>query len=179
MKGIQLAADVHKDIAQKVEPGYIEGWKARVSSGLRSMPQLRPYGPASARVLSPVSKSACRKGGWRTWRCCPGERCRRVVVPQALGRSWNRNVRCIVGVRGPGKPWCSCEPQCRRSVSPYSTSCIVRASVMLLVDSEQRREPLGKYLRRVPEEAELVGCPDRSTGGVPEGRKPAVLRNAA
>ena len=58
---------------KRLSPGQSEGWKVRGSSDLRPMPQIRSCGLASARVLSPVSKSACRKGGvenlaWLHWR---------------------------------------------------------------------------------------------------------------
>ena len=56
---------------------------------------------------------------------------------------------------------------------------LFRAIVMLLVDGERPRVPLGKYRRSIPEEKKLVGCRDRSRGGISEGREAAVLRKAA
>ena len=123
-------------------------------------------------MLSPVSKSAFRKGGVENLAWLPALSFPKLFVEVGNGTS---EVFLVHGV--PGSHHVPASRNIAEEFGLLRHHVLFRAIAMFLVDGERRRVPLGKYRGKVPEEEELVGCRGRSRGGISEGREAAVLRN--
>ena len=105
MEGIQLAADLHKDIAQKVE-----SWPKRGSESSRAIrsdtdaPNKVIRASFGEDLVACVQKRLSQGEGGELGVVAPENDVAALSFPKLLVEVWKRNARCIFGARGPAKP---------------------------------------------------------------------------